>query len=170
MSEEQNVKMSLEHSESLSGVATALCKVQSEVRSIGKDSSGYGYKYSSVSEIMDYLLPILSKNDLAITQFGAGKDLVTMLIHSKSGEYIKGRVELPDASIMEMKSCNIAQKAGSLRTYFKRYCIGEIVGLTSNDEDNDASSSGYNKKENNPKTETKKTEDKPKTTSPSAWA
>lgn len=147
-------EISLEHSTSLSGIATALAKTQSELKSIKKDASGYGYKYTNICEIADYLLPILSKNDIAVSQFGSGdQDLVTMLIHTKTGEFIKGRIRLPNASELEMKGVNIAQKFGALRTYFKRYSLAEIVGLTSNDEDNDASSEGF-KKSDAPKTYT----------------
>lgn len=144
----ENVSLNLEHSQDLSGVASALAKVQSKIKSIRKDASGYGYKYSSISDIMDYVLPILSENDLALTQFGGGtRELVTMLIHTKTGQFIKGRITLPSAEEMEMKGTNIAQKDGSLRTYFKRYSVCEIIGLTSNDEDNDASSEGFKKNE-----------------------
>jgi len=144
----ENASLNLEHSQDLSGVASALAKVQSKIKSIRKDASGYGYKYSSISDIMDYVLPILSENDLALTQFGGGtRELVTMLIHTKTGQFIKGRITLPSAEEMEMKGTNIAQKDGSLRTYFKRYSVCEIIGLTSNDEDNDASSEGFKKNE-----------------------
>lgn len=142
----EDTTLNLEHSKELSGVAGALAKVQSKIKSIRKDASGYGYKYSSISDIMDYVLPILSENDLALTQFGGGsRELVTMLIHTKTGQFIKGRVTLPSAETMDMKGTNIAQKDGSLRTYFKRYSVCEIIGLTSNDEDNDASSEGFKK-------------------------
>jgi hypothetical protein len=140
------MEMNLEHSAELSGIALALSKVQSEIKSIKKEASGYGYKYAKVDEIMDYLLPILSKNGLSITQFGDGnKAIVTMIIDSKTGQYIKGRIELPDADKLDMKGVNVAQKSGAIRTYFKRYSICEIVGLTTNDEDNDASSHGFEK-------------------------
>lgn len=144
------MEITMEHSESLSGIAKALSQVQAEIRSIKKDSSGYGYKYASISEIMDYALPLLSKNGLAVSQFGGGgRRLITMLIHTETGEYLKGSVDLPSPETMDMKGVNVAQKDGSLRTYYKRYCFCEMIGLTSNDEDTDASSEGP-KKANKP--------------------
>lgn len=156
MNEENDKKplyapMHLDHSNSVGEIAGALVGVQKELKSIRKDSSGYGYNYTSISEVMDYLLPLLSKNGIAVTQFGGGttsdgRDVViTMLVHKGSGEYLKGHITLPHASELDMKSINVAQKAGALRTYYKRYAVCEMVGLTSNDEDTDCSDSAGNK-------------------------
>jgi hypothetical protein len=129
----------IEHSSDLGGIAKALSKVQGTIKSLRKDSAGYGYKYSSISEIADYVLPILSSNGIAVSQFGGGgRKLVTMLIHSETGQFLKGVVDLPPAEDMDVKGTNIAQKDGSLRTYYRRYSLCEMIGLTSNDEDTDA--------------------------------
>jgi hypothetical protein len=144
-----------QHSQQIAEIATALSKVQSEIRSIKKDSSGFGYKYTSISELADYLLPILSKNGLAVSQFEDGQgNLVTMLIHT-SGQYLKGYMKLIDASSLEMKGVNLAQKIGSVWSYMRRYALAAIVGLTSNDEDTDASSDPS--KNGTPRTEAPRT-------------
>lgn len=144
--ETSEIKMHINHSESLSGIATALAKVQSELKPLGKGEDGYGYKYLDLAGIMEYILPITSKCGIAVTQFGVGvNSIATMLIHTETGEFIKGVVEMPKADVLEMKGVNIAQKNGSLRTYFRRYSVSELLGITAVDEDNDVSSKGFEK-------------------------
>jgi hypothetical protein len=141
--------MTVEHSAELGGIAKALTKVQAAIKSIKKDSAGYGYRYSSISEIADYVLPILSSNGIAVSQFGGGgRKLITMLIHSETGQFLKGVVDLPNAEEMDVKGTNVAQKDGSLRTYYRRYSLCEMVGLTSNEEDTDAAPTSNSKPSN----------------------
>lgn len=128
------------HSPEVDLISKALCKAQNDIRSLGKDSQGYGYKYLSLAVLMDYALPITSKYGLSITQFEDGcGNLVTMLIH-ESGQFIKGKSTLIDPDRIEMKGINIEQKRGSILSYEKRYALQAILGITTNEDDNDASS------------------------------
>ena len=67
--------------------------------------------------------------------------VTTLLLHS-SGQFLgsTGSTEIP-----EMKSCNLAQRAGAAQSYLKRYQLQALTGLPT--EDNDASSEGFSKKE-----------------------
>jgi len=153
----EHVEMNLNHSESLAGIATALSKVQAELKPLGKGDEGFGYRYLNLADIMEYVLPITSKHGIAVSQFGVGvNSIATMLIHTETGEFIKGIVEMPSASELEMKGVNLAQKNGSLRTYFRRYSVSELLGITAVDEDTDCSSKGKPKTSGNFKKETKK--------------
>lgn len=152
------------HSEQVGLVAKALNAAQREIKSLSKDSQGYGYKYLSLSVLLDYALPIITKHGLSFTQFEDGNDgLVTMLIHSESGQYIKGVTKLINPDKIEMKGVNIAQKKGSILSYEKRYALQAILGISTNEDDNDCSSNGIEKpakttsfKADAPKVEAKK--------------
>ena len=135
-----------QHSEQLGQISKALSSAQKDIRSLSKDSQGYGYKYLSLSVLMDYALPIITKHGLTLTQFEDGNNgLVTMLIHADSGEYIKGVAKLIEPDKIEMKGVNLAQKRGSILSYEKRYALQAILGITTNEDDNDASPNGFEK-------------------------
>ena len=44
-------------SESIKNIATAQLKVQKEIKDISKDSTGYGYNYTSFDKLVQYLRP-----------------------------------------------------------------------------------------------------------------
>jgi len=139
----QNLEPS--HSAEVNEITKSLISAQSEIRSLSKDANGYGYKYLSLSVLMDYALPIISKHGLALSQFEDGSgNLVTMLLH-ESGQFIKGKSTLIDPDRIEMKGVNIEQKRGSILSYEKRYALQAILGITTNEDDNDCSPKGMDK-------------------------
>jgi hypothetical protein len=78
-------------------------------------------------------MPVLSKCELAIIQpmrVEAGSTiLITKLIHS-SGEFLQSEMILPPHAD--------PQKYGSLITYYKRYQLQAMLGISTADEDDDA--------------------------------
>jgi hypothetical protein len=148
-------------------IASALSKAQGELESSKKDNSGYGYNYSDLATVIATAKPVLAKHGLAITQligaFTNVAEVVTILVHSESGEFFKATSSIP---IIEMKNCNAAQNFGASLSYLRRYSYQAILGMAS--EDNDASSEGFKKNESYskpaPKTETLAPEAKKSTT------
>lgn len=124
--------MQIEHSEQLDQLAGALSQLQGELPHVAKDSKGYGYNYSSLSDTLDTVKPLLVKYGFSLTQFeDGGENLVTMLLH-KSGQYIKGRMKLISIG---MKGANEAQQKGAVLSYFRRYSIQAILGMAAEDSD-----------------------------------
>lgn len=139
MSEQTN------HSENIDQLAAALATAQGsflpikrnknvEVSGTTKDGKPYRYKYAyaPLDEILNATRPALSANGLAIiqtTKEEAGSTLLeTSLIHS-SGQWYKsykglGRFDKP-------------QEFGGALTYYRRYEISTILGVSS-EEDDDA--------------------------------
>lgn len=111
-------------------------EMQSEFVTLPKDKNGYGYKYTDLDTIVNYIRPILKKHNFAFTQCLQALDgkngIMTMLIHS-SGETLSGFCLLPE---VDGKGMNNAQKMGASITYMKRYGLAAILGL-STDEDTD---------------------------------
>ena len=138
-------------SESVKNLAAAQLKVQKEIKDISKDSTGYGYKYTSFDKLVQYLRPLLSKHGISFIQMPVGDKyqvgLQTVYMHSDSGEWITNVIKSP---IVESKGMNTYQSIGSAITYFRRYSLSSFVGIAS-EEDADASPNNQNPKDSDKK-------------------
>lgn len=133
------------HSEQINELAAALATAQGKFQPIkksktvevnGKTRDGrdfkYKYAYAPLDEILNATRPALSENGLAIIQTTDEGDygtlLKTSLIHASGQWYnsykILGRFEDP-------------QKFGGALTYYRRYEISTVLGISS-EEDDDA--------------------------------
>jgi len=117
----------------LNELANALCLAQSEFPEIGKNRKGHNYKYADIDAIMNELRPILTKNSLCVIQQervlqDSSTILHTILMH-KSGQWIESRKK-----VIVLKSPNEHQAYGSALTYYRRYSLMSLLGITiSND-------------------------------------
>ena len=113
----------------------ALAGFQSEVPVLHKDTTGYGYSYTDLPEIVRVITPILNKHGLAYTQLLNGNELKTIVFHVESGENIESITPIPDENL---KGMNKFQVLGSAITYIRRYSLSAMLGLVT-DKDMDAS-------------------------------
>lgn len=125
----------MKHSEQLNEIASAMSKLQGEIEDANKDTSGYGYKYADLSQVLSIIRPLLSKNGLSFTQHISNADdkiiIETMLMHS-SGQWMASEIAMPP---VQGKSMNAAQAVGSIITYGRRYALTAIFGITQTDDD-----------------------------------
>lgn len=119
----------------MKSIYKALADFQSEVGTINKSSSGYGYNYADLEEITTTIKPLLKKHNLGYTQPIDGTQLKTILFHTESGESIDSVIDIPQG--VQFKGMNEFQVLGSAITYLRRYSLSSILGLVS-DEDKDA--------------------------------
>lgn len=131
------------HSEHIDKLAAALAAAQGKFQSIkksktvkvfGKTKDGrpfeYNYAYAPLDEILNATRPALSENGLAIIQTTDEGDygtlLKTSLIHASGQWYnsykILGQYEDP-------------QKFGGALTYYRRYQVSTVLGISSEDDD-----------------------------------
>ena len=137
-------------SESIKNLAMALKKAQSEMGEVKFDSTNPFFKsrYASLGAVIETSKKALENNGLSVSQpattneYGVG--VTTVLMH-ESGEFIESTISLP---ITDQK--NIAQEAGKIITYLRRYSLASLLNLYS-DEDTD----GEQPKKAQPKTEDK---------------
>ena len=123
-------------SNEIKNLAVALKKAQSEMGEVKFDSDNPFFKsrYASLGAVIDASKEALTKNGFSVSQplttneYGVG--VTTILIH-ESGEYIESTMTLPVADVK-----NIAQEAGKIVTYLRRYSLASILNLYS-DEDTD---------------------------------
>lgn len=141
-------------SDSLTNLATALTKFQSEIEGAKKTSDNpfYKSKYADLGEIWKTIRGHLTSNGLSVIQTnkpGVTGEIIleTMLLHT-SGEYVISEgINLPLTK-------NDPQAAGSAETYARRYSLAAILGI--HQEDDDANSHVVS-----PPTSTKKTTNAP---------
>jgi len=117
----------------------ALINAQNEFPAVPFDATNPYYKsrYATLGSLIETVKPTLKKYGLGFTQLviGCGGEvgLTTILFH-ESGEQIESTIMLavPGGN-------NLAQEAGKTITYLRRYMLGSILGIYS-DEDNDGNS------------------------------
>lgn len=128
-------------SETISKLAIALVKAQSEITSVSKDGANphFKSKYATLDNIIDETRPVLAKHGLAILQMpgGDGENVImrTMLMH-ESGEWL----ETEPLVMRPVK--NDPQGMGSCITYARRYSYSSLLSI-STDEDDDGNGASH---------------------------
>lgn len=130
--------MTEKRSESIAQLAEALATVQGQIKSASKDkvakTDKFKYSYATLDSIWDVARKPLSENGLAVVQIPTnsqdGFSLETILVHS-SGEWISGIMTLP----LVAGRMSELQSMGSAITYARRYMLGAMVGVTTEDDD-----------------------------------
>ena len=123
-----------------SDIYTALAEAQGELSNPVKDTQGYGYKYSSLDQIISILREVLPKHGLSYTQnlqhgLEEGGHIVSIetIIFHKSGQRLQPSFfSMP----VEAGKMSLAQAYGSTITYARRYALSAVFGLAS-EEDKD---------------------------------
>lgn len=155
--ENANLVMAQVEPADIGKLAEALAAFQSEMPEIKLDSkvqvktkSGhqYEFEYATLQNIMKKVLPVLTKNGLAISQIFTGSALQTTLMH-KSGQSIKSTtpVDVSNGSMQEI---------GSRITYMRRYQLSPLLGIVADADDdaNIADGNSYHKQSAKPPTKT----------------
>ena len=117
-------------SESIKNLAVALCKFQSSIGKVKKESTNpfFKSKYASLANILDVIQKPLAEAGLSFTQFPDGESLTTIIMHD-SGEWMEASYTMPVAKI------NDPQAMGSAITYARRYALGAVLGLNIDEDD-----------------------------------
>lgn len=125
-------------SDSITAIAAALAKAQSEIAGASKDKTNPHFKsaYADLASVWDACRVALTKNGLAVLQpvsaEGAAVTVMTLLTHS-SGEWIAGELTMTAQQ-------NTPQGIGSCITYARRYALASMVGVAPDDDDGNAAS------------------------------
>lgn len=126
-------------SDSIGNLAKAIAAAQAELSPVKKECKNpfYNSRYADLAAVWEALKPF-HKHGIAITQlpFDAGEGMVgiaTQLTH-ESGEWISGSLALP-------VSKDDAQGVGSAITYCRRYSLGCMTGVVTEEDDDGNSAS-----------------------------
>ena len=137
-------------SEKIDQLAVALGNAQSTMPAIPMNARNpfLNNKYADLGEMIKVATPILFKNGLSISQQATTEidriGVTTLLMHT-SGQWIESTISLP---LGDEKGKSLAQVAGSVITYLRRYSYGSVVGLYT-DEDDDGNHKSQTKSESN---------------------
>jgi len=118
---------------SLDKIAAALAQFQAEVPTVAKshtatvksDKGSYSYTYAGLANVTEVALPILAKHGLAFVTVPGGGVLTGMLLHT-SGQSITGSLPITGGT---------PQAIGSSLTYMRRYLLGCMTGLVTDEDD-----------------------------------
>lgn len=140
----------------MSDILPRIAAVQQAVGAAKRSTEGYGYKYATLNDIWTLVKQAMSDNGLGWTAAGAseivgaetdmptvyntltvavyeidhdGKNLMEMV---KNGEALSSSYTYPAAA---------AQQVGSFETYYRRYGLIHLLGLTTVADDDGKSSS-----------------------------
>ncbi len=131
-------------------ISNALAKFRSNIPSISKNglNTYTKVKYAKLEDILQSINPVLSANDINISQvtdtYYNELYLVTQVSH-KSGQWIRGRFPFDIIPRSEYKQgqhgkMEYNQELGSIMTYLKKYSLQSILGIAPDDNDIDGSS------------------------------
>jgi hypothetical protein len=118
-------------SESIKNIAAAMLVFAAEVDKIEKTETNpfFKSKYASLPNILAAIKTPLERAKLVVSCIPTGDNqLTTLVLHTESGEYLGGT-----NNMMPVKSD--PQSLGSAITYNRRYCIGAILNLNIDDDD-----------------------------------
>lgn len=134
----------MNQSPDITKLAAALVAAQSQMKAIAKDSDNPHFKsrFLSLDGIIEAMRPILAANKLAVSQGATvphtdaegrltGFTGETMLLH-ESGQWLTQSIIMPVGK-------SDPQGVGSALTYFRRYGLAAMLGISS-DEDDDGNS------------------------------
>jgi len=133
-----------EETPKITGIVKALGEFQNLCPAIKKEktagSGKFTYKYGSLPHIIETIRPHMKKAGLAFTQpiemlHNGGEAIRTILYDTKTGEKIESQMLLPEIKFQGM---NELQSKGSAITYLRRYGLMSILGLVTEEDDNDA--------------------------------
>jgi hypothetical protein len=127
----------MSQSESIKELATALSKVQGQIKPAIKDSANpfFHSTYADLESVWNVCREPLTKNGLSILQmpgnfFEGRMWLITRLMHS-SGEWIEQEMSMPVAK-QDSHGCSSAV------TYMRRISLAGFCGIVQTDDDGNA--------------------------------
>lgn len=119
-------------------LASALAKVQAALPTVHKgktariesNKGSYGYSYADLSDVTAAVMPLLAKHGLSFTCLPrltekGGYELAAKLMHT-SGEHVEGALPIAGGT---------PQQIGSAITYARRYLLGCMTGVVTDDDD-----------------------------------
>ena len=111
-------------------ISAALVKSQAQFKAVGKASTNphFKSKYASLDDILAMAVPVLNANGIALIQQLDGDQLGTLIMH-ESGQWIEGGMVKLHLDRQNM------QGLGSAVTYARRYTLGAMLGIATEDDD-----------------------------------
>lgn len=107
-------------------------KIQKELKTVGKNTDGYNYRYADLDQVWDKVRDIIQKNNFIVYSFVRDGIVTTNATH-KDGELIQSELLITQTD---------PQKKGAEITYYRRYNLLAIFNIIVAGEDTDAKDTG----------------------------
>lgn len=126
------------------GLWPALLQVQGDLGGIRKDAQGNGYRFASLTAVLDAARPALHRAGLVLTQDTTARpelglvEVLTHLVHAATGERTTTTVAVAPSGPTRKDGTAILsepQQIGVAITYGRRYGILCALGLATEDSD-----------------------------------
>lgn len=119
--------------EPLDQLATALAEFQAEMPTVPKkhtaqvrsDKGSYSYTYAGLADVCEVAMPLLARHGLSFATLPGNGVLTGILLHS-SGQSLTASLPI---------SGSTPQQVGSSLTYMRRYLLGCMTGIVTDDDD-----------------------------------
>lgn len=117
----------------LDQLGPALAAFQAEMPTVAKahkatvksDKGSYSYTYAGLADVSEAAMPLLAKHGLSFSCLPGNGVLTGMLLHS-SGQSLTASLPINGST---------PQQVGSSLTYMRRYLLGCMTGLVTDDDD-----------------------------------
>lgn len=128
--------------------------IQRNLPPLVKDTQGHGYKYPTLNQLLDIVLPMCHERGLGLTQIthpvtGGGVGVETVLFNEANEKISSGILAMPlttdkDGNIINVGNINKqgnvsgqygAQAYGSALSYARRYSLTAFFGMKAEDDD-----------------------------------
>lgn len=119
-------------SENTENIMKAFIGAAVDIQSIPKSKAGYNnrYKYATLDSLIDMLRSVLPKHGLWFVQYPCDIEndieLITRVVHN-SGEWFETSITM---KISDISGASAAQNVGGAITYFRRYTLSCIFGVS----------------------------------------
>lgn len=129
-----------------------LFKFQKENIHIPKSKQAYGYKYADLDSILEIVSPILQDYGIGYVHYvkqdnpSVVPEIITTIFNSNDTKDLRSCNNFIDDQV-KLSGMNKFMVTGSAVTYFRRYHLVTMLGLTT-DQDTDAGGAEQNKKNN----------------------
>lgn len=135
------------------GIFKDFLEIQRELPPLVKDTQGHGYKYPTLNQILDIVIPMCNRRGIALMQVThpvpSGVGVETVLFNEENEKISSGVLAMPlttdtSGNIINVgninKQGNIsgqygAQAYGSALTYARRYSLTSFFGMKAEDDD-----------------------------------
>lgn len=133
----------MEMSGNIEEIAKALISFHKEMKPVKKESKNPFFKsaYADLSSILEAVNEPLQKAGLSFVQFPVGENTLTTMLMHESGQWIQSNYKMEPSK-------KDPQGTGSAITYARRYALGAILGISTEEDDdgNKANGNSENKK------------------------
>lgn len=111
-----------------------IAQVKAEIGTLKKNAKNLYFEntYIDLGGLLDTVEPLLEKNGLILLQPITGGNVITQIIDIDTSEAIYSQIELP--------TNQSPQQLGSAITYYRRYTLQSLLGLSAEDDDGQSAS------------------------------